>query len=176
MWNRSLDLLQLAVLDVLAFDGASKRNRPQLQPGALIYARVSLAAPFTDIEITCQAPGSSESKKDWMSGQSMYGELPSGGFCDRLSIPMCKSLLRFASTSQLPPTAAKSSDPEDFLHRFGAKIPFEFAIGANGSIWLKCEQSHQTVHLANALKSIDRNSLSGEEAIQIIQTAIEQSE
>jgi exosome complex RNA-binding protein Rrp4 len=36
----------LAQLDALAFDGASKRNKPNLQVGDVVYARVTLVRAF----------------------------------------------------------------------------------------------------------------------------------
>ena len=42
-----------AVLDVLAFEGATRRNRPKLAEGDLIYARVVLAHRDIDTELSC---------------------------------------------------------------------------------------------------------------------------
>lgn len=38
----------LAALDALAFDGATKRNKPSLQLGALVYCRVT--STYKDME------------------------------------------------------------------------------------------------------------------------------
>ena len=43
-----------AVLPFLAFDGASKRNRPNLLKGSLIYARVKHIEPHMDPELSCE--------------------------------------------------------------------------------------------------------------------------
>lgn len=43
-----------AVLPVLAFDGATKRNKPNLAIGALVFARVAAVSKFMDTELTCQ--------------------------------------------------------------------------------------------------------------------------
>lgn len=42
-----------ATLDFLAFEGASKRNRPSLRVGSLVYARVSVAQRHLDPELQC---------------------------------------------------------------------------------------------------------------------------
>ncbi|ETV94845.1 hypothetical protein, variant 1 [Aphanomyces invadans] len=43
-----------ATLGMLAFDGASKRNRPNLQPGTLVYCRVVRATKDLDACVTCE--------------------------------------------------------------------------------------------------------------------------
>jgi exosome complex RNA-binding protein Rrp4 len=44
-----------ALLPILAFDGATKRNKPNLKPGALVYSRMAVAdkvsPPFVYIAI-----------------------------------------------------------------------------------------------------------------------------
>ena len=42
-----------AVLPALAFEGATRRNRPSLAPGDLVYARVTVASRDADPEIAC---------------------------------------------------------------------------------------------------------------------------
>ena len=46
-----------AKLDALAFEGVSRRSRPNLQPGDLVYARVTAAARDADPEIACMDDG-----------------------------------------------------------------------------------------------------------------------
>ncbi len=70
-----------ANLSALAFDGATKRNKPNLNVGALVFARVESIDPDVDPELTCKASESGASggqKKDWVTGQGMYGELKHG--------------------------------------------------------------------------------------------------
>ena len=42
-----------AVLNVLAFEGATRRNRPKLGEGDLVYARVVLAHRDLETELSC---------------------------------------------------------------------------------------------------------------------------
>ena len=58
-----------ALLGRLAFEGATKRNKPELKRGDLVYARVSLAHKDLETELTCIS--SSGSKKEWSSGESV---------------------------------------------------------------------------------------------------------
>jgi exosome complex component RRP40 len=46
-----------AVLNVLAFEGATRRNRPKLAEGDLVYARVVLAHRDIDTELACVDAG-----------------------------------------------------------------------------------------------------------------------
>ena len=42
-----------ALLNRLAFEGATKRNKPSLKPGDVIYARVITANKHMDTELSC---------------------------------------------------------------------------------------------------------------------------
>ncbi len=70
---------------MLAFDGATKRNKPTLLVGALVFARVVSADRDLEPELTCQVSATASgpdgghfAKKDWVTGQSVYGELKGG--------------------------------------------------------------------------------------------------
>jgi exosome complex component RRP40 len=71
-----------AMLPALAFDGATKRNKPSLAVGALVFARVAVADRDMEPELTCAVstagPSSQFAKKDWVTGQGVYGELKGG--------------------------------------------------------------------------------------------------
>ena len=58
-----------ALLHTLAFEGATKRNKPNLQPGSLVYCRlISKDLNVLDPELTCKVESgiSSLGRKDWM--------------------------------------------------------------------------------------------------------------
>jgi exosome complex component RRP40 len=117
-----------AALPVLAFDGATKRNRPHLAVGALVYARVVLANKHMDPEVSCAAPDGMGAK-DWVTKESVFGELLDGlvfecptGICAELLDPRCA-----------------------VLQALGEVAPFELAVGANGRVWLNAEAEAMTV-------------------------------
>jgi exosome complex component RRP40 len=58
-----------AMLNKLAFEGATKRNKPELKKGDVVYLRVSVADKDLDTEVTCIT--SSGSKKEWSSGETV---------------------------------------------------------------------------------------------------------
>ena len=81
-----------AYLSRLGFEGATKRNKPELKPGEVIYCRVQMASKGLDTELTCIATGGI-SKKEWSTGESVYGAL-NGGQLIKLSTGFCRSLLQ----------------------------------------------------------------------------------
>ncbi|CAG8749891.1 1949_t:CDS:2, partial [Racocetra fulgida] len=51
-----------AILPFLAFENATKKNRPNLNIGDLIYARVSLANKDMDPELQCYNPANNKTE------------------------------------------------------------------------------------------------------------------
>mmetsp|Transcript_7231 Transcript_7231/g.10536 ORF Transcript_7231/g.10536 Transcript_7231/m.10536 type:complete len:365 (-) Transcript_7231:36-1130(-) len=151
-----------ALLHVLSFEGATKRNRPQLEPGCLVYCRVikGFAGGRMDPELSCKVGGgsgnnSSSSKgksvynddeeddggasgKDWMTNEGTYGPL-NGGTSFRVSIGLARELL-------LPENAVLSA-----LDKSG--VPFEIAIGVNGMVWVNSPDPEITIMIFNAIKN-----------------------
>ncbi len=64
------------ILNRLAFEGATKRNKPELKKGDAIYARVQSTGNDADTELTCIS--TTGSKKEWSSGETVYGLLSQG--------------------------------------------------------------------------------------------------
>eukprot|EP00936_MAST-01D_sp_MAST-1D-sp1_P001616 g1616.t1 len=122
-----------ALLPTLAFDGASKRNRPQLEVGSLVYARVAAAHRHTEPELSCCAVQGA--KKEWMTGDATFGALD-GGYCFNCSVAYSRQLLR----------------PCCFvLECIGKCVPFELAIGHNGRVWVDAEQPLHIIFVSNAI-------------------------
>lgn len=122
-----------AVLPGLEFDGASKRNKPNLQVGALVYARVAVADPDMEPELSCKVL--SGPKKDWVTGDCVFGELKAG-----LTVP-CS--LRHAR-SLLDPKC-------EILQALGRVIPYEIAVGVNGRVWVNSGSKKHTILISNAI-------------------------
>ena len=66
---------------MLAFEGATKRNRPNLAIGALVYARVMLAVRDMEPELECVNPS---------TGKADGFGLLTGGFVVQCSIGMSR--------------------------------------------------------------------------------------
>jgi exosome complex component RRP40 len=99
------------VLDSLAFNGASKRNKPNLKVGDIVYAKVSEVTRYMPPVVTCV---SKSCKKDWTTGESTFGELKEG----------IDLVLNYHICEQLKHDALIF----DTLKRL---VSFEIAIGAN---------------------------------------------
>ncbi|KAJ0402697.1 hypothetical protein P43SY_007839 [Pythium insidiosum] len=121
-------------LGALAFDGATKRNRPSLRIGSLVYARVLKASKDMEPELTCEAPPN-VAKKDWMTGLAIYGEL-NGGYVFKTSIGLAKKLLH---------------EDSYVLQALGKSVAFEIAIGLNGVIWVNSRSPKHTIVVTNAV-------------------------
>ncbi|TEB22756.1 hypothetical protein FA13DRAFT_1694959 [Coprinellus micaceus] len=120
-----------ASLDALAFEGATKRNKPNLKVGSLVYARVSLAHKDMEPELECFDAQTRKSEG--------YGELK-GGFIIRCSLKMCRNLL----------------DPKHFLlPLLGSKFPLESAIGMNGRVWISAKEPRQIIAIARCIEATD---------------------
>ena len=119
----------------LAFDGATKRNKPELKKGDVVYCRVSELHAHLDPQLSCMAPANGGIKKDWSSGEALYRELR-GGVLVRVSSATARGLLH-------PKSAV--------LTRLGSHLPFEVAVGANGLVWLRGSNMVDTVVLRNAI-------------------------
>jgi len=121
---------QSASLDALAFEDATKRNKPNLKVGTVIYARVSLALPFCEPELECLDPKTGKSQG--------FGELSGGMLVRDLELSKCRALL---------------SSAHPLLSSLGAKYPFELAIGVNGRVWVKATETRNTIDLINSIKA-----------------------
>ncbi|KAK1226303.1 exosome non-catalytic core subunit rrp40 [Marasmius sp. AFHP31] len=120
-----------ANLDGLAFEGATKRNKPNLKVGCLVYARVSLAHKDMEPELECFDAQTHKSEG--------FGELKSG-FLVKCSMRMCRQLL----------------DPNHFLlPLLGGLFPLEAAIGLNGRVWINSKEPKQIIAIARAIEASD---------------------
>ncbi|KIY64169.1 hypothetical protein CYLTODRAFT_425453 [Cylindrobasidium torrendii FP15055 ss-10] len=120
-----------ASLDGLAFEGASKRNKPNLKVGSLVYARISLAHKDMEPELECFDAQTRKAEG--------FGDLK-GGFLTRCSLSMCRRLL----------------DPSHFLlPLLGSKIPLEVAVGVNGRVWISTKEPKHTIAICRAIEAAD---------------------
>ncbi|KAJ2723052.1 exosome non-catalytic core subunit rrp40 [Coemansia sp. Benny D115] len=118
-----------ALLPMLAFEGATKRNKPNLAVGATVYARVAVANSLMDPEIECYNSHTGKSEG--------YGELTSG-FSFSCSLGLARRLL----DSRAP-----------VLTALGGGLPFEVAVGLNGRVWVNAATAESTVLVANAIRN-----------------------
>lgn len=116
-----------ATISFLAFEGATKRNRPDLKIGDIVFAQVIDEFAHTDVELTCI---------DSVSRARGLGAL-SGGFMFKVSCNLARRLL--SSNSQL-------------LKLLGKDYKFEITVGLNGRVWLKGVVHKEITTIYNIIK------------------------
>jgi exosome complex RNA-binding protein Rrp4 len=114
-----------ALLPVLAFDNATKRNRPMLKVGDVVYGSVKVVDGMERILLDCTNSGSSGFGPLY---QSMNSARSGGkGMLFRITPSYSQYLLKSSNSSR---------DSSSILHVLGSRIPFEIVIGMNGVFWL----------------------------------------
>ena len=108
-----------AILPQLAFEGATKKTRPQLKANDLVYAKVLAAGKNMEVELSCVNPGTGK------SGPEGLGPLNDGMLFD-VSTGFAARLLR--------------KEGVVVLEELGEKLKggFEVAIGQKGGVWVDC--------------------------------------
>ncbi|XP_046982409.1 exosome complex component RRP40-like [Schistocerca americana] len=132
--NKSGDIFKVdigaseqASLSYLAFEGATKKNRPNVQVGDIVFAKLILPSKDMEPELVCV---DSHGKK------GKLGPVPEGGFVFSCSLNLIRKILR----KNCP-----------LLRILGTSIPHEIAVGMNGRIWVKASTVKETVAVGNAI-------------------------
>ena len=116
-----------AVLATIDFEGATKRNKPQVDVGDLVYARVKEPVnKFYKPVLTCIHP---TVKKDFASGEAYFGILKNG-FLLELPQVVTAYLLR---------------DDCPLLHALGERFEFDINVGHNGRTWVNSPKTENLV-------------------------------
>lgn len=115
-----------ASLSYLAFESATKKNRPDVNPGDLLYARLIVASPDLEPELVCV---------NSLGKKGKLGVLL-GGFVFNCSLNLARMMLR----EDCPLFCALKKE-----------MPFEIAVGLNGRIWVKGKTTRETIALGNAI-------------------------
>lgn len=132
--NRSGDTFRVdigsseqALLSYLAFEGATKKNRPDVQIGDIVFAKLLEASRDMEPELVCV---NSYGKK------GKLGILSEDGFLFTCSLNLIRKIL----------------NPKcQLLKILGHEIPYDIAVGMNGKIWLKTRSIKETIAVGNAI-------------------------
>ncbi|XP_077206944.1 exosome complex component RRP40 [Paroedura picta] len=120
-----------ASLSYLAFEGATKRNRPNVQVGDLIYGQFIVANKDMEPEMVCiDSSGRA-------NGMGIIGQ---DGFMIKVSLGLIRKLLT--------PSC-------EIIQDLGQLYPFELVLGMNGRIWVKAKTIQQTLIVANILEACE---------------------
>jgi exosome complex component RRP40 len=115
-----------ATLPGLDFDGATKRNKPNLNTGDLVYARVSEFSKFTGAKLSCLNAG--------YSAKCVLGELKGGTIVYGLS--------------------GRETMIESKIETIQKHCQFEVAFGKNSVLWFSCPDSKTEMVLYNIFSQL----------------------
>ncbi|XP_076160578.1 exosome complex component Rrp40 isoform X1 [Ptiloglossa arizonensis] len=116
-----------ASLSYLAFEGATKKNRPDIQVGDLVFAKLLVASKDMEPELVCV---------DSHGKEKNLGALSSDGMLFTCSLNLIRKILN--RSTPLFNTLARSQ-------------AFEVAIGMNGKVWVKARTIQETIAVVNAI-------------------------
>jgi exosome complex component RRP40 len=144
----------LATLPQMSFEGATKKTRPQLVAGQLVYARVTVANKHMDAELECVS--ASSGKSDGL------GPLV-GGMVIEVSLGFARRLL-MAPTDAIGQgkgqVVGSNKSGVVVLEELGAAgLAFETAVGRNGKVWVNSENVATVVAVCRALRETDEKGL-----------------
>jgi exosome complex component RRP40 len=135
-----------ASLPILSFESATKKTRPQLPSGALVYARVTLANKHMDPELECVSSSTGKSEG--------LGPL-TGGMVFNVSLGMARRLM-------LP--KPKEQGGLVLLEELGNQgVSFEIAVGRNGKVWVDSAKVGTTLKIGKAMQETDEKALGVED-------------
>lgn len=135
-----------ATLPALSFEGATKRHKPNLRIGSLVYARILTADRFTEPELTCVNPvtGKSDGFGD-LKTTDERGEKNGTAMMFKISLGLAKTLL----------AGKGGSGGEGLFKLVAGMFPFEAAVGSNGVVWVRGSEVRHVLALGKVLEVAD---------------------
>jgi exosome complex component RRP40 len=121
-----------ALLPVLSFEGATRRNRPNLKEGDLVYCRVDMADRDLQPTVTCM---------DGAGRGAGFGPLQGGHVLETSN-----AYSRILVGKPTPPVLAA----------LGRSLQFELAVGVNGKIWIAAPTQQATILVAQVLQECEK--------------------
>ncbi|XP_062509284.1 putative exosome complex component rrp40 isoform X2 [Corticium candelabrum] len=118
-----------------AFEGATKRNRPNVQIGDLLYCEINVANKDMEPELVCI---------DHSGKAHGMGVLSTDGFMFRCSLGLAQKLL---------------ADKCPILKLLSSHFSFEIAVGMNGCVWVKSKSVANTIIISNIVENSEFLSL-----------------
>lgn len=116
-----------AALPLSGFEGATRKNKPNLEVGSIVFARVLVANKDLEPELVCfDADNRSEG----------YGEVKPGGLLTRCSCSLSQALQRTGSP---------------VLEALGKHFSFELIAGANGRFIINAGTVSETIAITSTI-------------------------
>lgn len=127
-----------AILATTAFNGATKRHKPEVKVGNHVLAWVSRVDPDLDVELSCEDSGT---QRDWSSGDCLFGILSLENSDSALVVDVSTS---YAAQLQM-------KDAHPVLRSFARHAKAEIAVGRNGRVFLKAASRAEVLALSKTL-------------------------
>lgn len=124
-----------ACLSYLAFEGSTKKNRPDVNVGDLVFAKMLIANKDFESELICV---NSLGKKDKLG-------VLNGGFVFSCSINLVRRLLD--ESGQLFRAIQRE-----------IQVPMEVVVGMNGRVWINARNVKDTIAVGNAILAAEHIS------------------
>lgn len=118
---------ELAALSYLAFEGATKKNRPDVSIGDLVFAKLLVAQKDFESELICV---------DSLGKKQKLGVLRDG-FVINCSINLARRL--------------RSACPLLESIRKHIQVPVEIVVGMNGRVWINARRERDIIAVGNAI-------------------------
>ncbi|CAG9763233.1 unnamed protein product [Ceutorhynchus assimilis] len=119
---------ETASLSVFSFEGATKKMRPDLNIGDIVYAKLLTAHKDMEPELVCI---------DQYFRAGRLGILSNDGFLVCLNLNLAETLLN-------------AENP--LLRTLGKKFPYEIVIGVNGRAWIKANQAKDVLTICKTFE------------------------
>jgi len=121
---------QPAVLSYLHFEGATKKNRPNVKVGDLVFCRVLVDDKNREPEVSCVDN----------FGKAAGMGLLEGGMMIQISLNCVRKI---------------TSKDCVLVKTLGKHLPFEMACGINGRIWIKATSIKNTITVCNTISNCE---------------------
>lgn len=121
-----------AILNTKDFEGASKKTKPNLNLGDLVFARVLKVNKFDAPVLSCV---SQYDVKNWASGESFFGQLKNGNI---FGFPMQHAWSFINSDNYV-------------LNRLNDMLSFEIVVGHNGRMWINSDSNSNILDIYRLL-------------------------
>lgn len=137
-----------ATLDHLAFYNVNRKNKPNLQVGNLVYARVSGGeVAGMEAELSCITAENKAGDYGPLDTTSATGPDGLSFLLKSMPLHMCRRLLGKGDAT---------------LQIIGEAVGYEVVVGMNGRIWIAADERGQIVRLVSIFEAISEGRLATE--------------
>ncbi|CAH8656767.1 unnamed protein product [Schistosoma guineensis] len=130
-----------AILNYLSFEGSSKKNRPDINAGDVLYAMITRADRDLEIELSCVDEAGKACGMGILGRHEPGTVGNAGGRSGGILLHCTQDLVRRLG----------NQDEFPLLKLLSKVYPFEIFLGSNGRIWLTAGSAREIMILANAI-------------------------